>query len=418
VTATWPELRTAAFARAEVGLLENPRAQRSPSPDFRGVLDPSGSAAARREISAWPGYAPTPLRRLDSLAERMGVSRLCYKDEGSRFGLGSFKALGGAYGVLRVVQEEVFRQNGSRPSAQQLMAGYYREAVSGITVSCATDGNHGRSVAWGAQLFGCRSLVYLHSGVSDQRERAIARFGAEVIRVAGDYDESVRRAQRDAEENGHLLVADTSYPGYERVPREVMHGYTVMVAEVVERFQGCQLPTHVFVQGGVGGLAAAVCAQLRESWGPDGPSLVVVEPERAACLYRSARQGRLSSADGDLDTIMAGLACGRPSLLAWRILEGGADYFMTIPDEVIAPSMLLLARGYGDEPAIVAGESGVAGMAAFIVAAMREELRRGLGLDLASRVLVFGTEGATDPDVYRRLIQAAELALPAPRVAD
>jgi diaminopropionate ammonia-lyase len=396
----------APFARAEARLLENSRIRPGAQyAELRGAVDAAGRERAREEISGWPGYSVTPLYRLDGLAKALGVSSLWYKDEGGRFGLGSFKALGGAYGVLRVIQREVRRLTDSSPSSGQLLAREFSEIVSGLTVCCATDGNHGRSVAWGAGLFGCRSVVYLHPGVSEQRESAIAAFGARIVRVAGDYDESVRRARQEAEESGHLLVADTSFPGYERVPRDVMHGYTVMVAEVLEQLGNQEsLPTHVFVQGGVGGLAAAVCAHLWESLGPSRPHFTVVEPHRADCLYQSALAGRPRTAAGELDTVMAGLACGEPSILAWRVLERGCNCFMTIPDDVVGPSMRLLRAGTGEDPCIVAGESAVAGLAALLVASFRRDLWRRLQLGADSRVLVFGTEGATDPELYRRMV--------------
>ena len=368
------------------------------------VLDAPGYRAARGEIASWTGYAPTPLRALGGLAAAAGVAAIDYKDESGRFGLGSFKALGGAYAVLRLLATELASRGlATTPvTAADLIGRRYRDAVASITVTCATDGNHGRSVAWGAQLFGCRCVIYIHEHVSPGREAAIARYGAEVIRLPGNYDDAVRQAAEDARSHGRFVVSDTSYPGYMQVPRDVMQGYTVMVGEAIEQLPAA--PTHVFVQGGVGGLAAAVAAQLWQEYGSARPRVVVVEPERAACLYASARAGEPVVVHGDLDTLMAGLACGEVSLLAWEILDEGADDFLTVPDAAAVECMRLLADGTGGDRPVVAGESAVAGLAGLLMACQTPELKQALGLDAGSRVLLFGTEGATDPELYAELV--------------
>jgi diaminopropionate ammonia-lyase len=384
----------------------NPHALRSADYAEDGrleILSLAASATAKREISSWPGYAMTPLHQLPGLARAVGVGRLLYKDEAGRFGLGSFKALGGAYAVLRLLQQEVRRATGRTASSTEIAAGRHAELGARVTVTCATDGNHGRSVAWGAQVFGCRCVIYVHEGVSAARANAIAAYGAEVRRIPGTYDAAVRRAASDAAAQAWHVVSDTSYEGYVEVPRDVMQGYSLMVEEALAQASGA-LPTHVFVQGGVGGLAAAACAYLWERFGPRRPRFIVVEPEKADCLYRSAVAGRPTPAEGALDTIMAGLACGEVSLLAWRILAPGADAFMTIADESAADTMRLLAAGNDGDPAIVAGESAVAGLAGLLLAAGSETTRRSLGLGPESIVLIFGTEGATDPEIYRRIV--------------
>lgn len=362
------------------------------------VLPPKGMEAARREISSWPGYTPTPVVALDGLARAAGITRLDYKDESGRFGLGSFKALGGAYAVLRLLREQL----GEEISTADLLGDRYRQETSAITVCCATDGNHGRSVAWGAQRFGARCVIYLHEHVSPGREAAIARYGAEVRRVPGTYDDSVRQAALDAAEEGWFVISDTSYPGYMSVPRDVMQGYTVMVDEAVGQLR--EPPTHCFVQGGVGGLAAAVLARLHLAYGAAVPRFIVVEPERAACLFESARAGEPTVVHGDLDTVMAGLACGEISLLAWELLREGVDDFLTVTDGAAVEAMRLLAEGVGGDAPRVAGESAVAGLAGLLVARQDPELSRALGLDGTSRVLLIGSEGATDEEVYRRLV--------------
>jgi diaminopropionate ammonia-lyase len=394
---------------AGFSLFDNPRRASSDAVyQARGrgeILSLAAFADAKREITSWPGYRPTPLRRLSKLAAAAQVGDIFYKDEAERFGLGSFKALGGAYAVLRLLQQRIRAATGAHATSGDLTSRRYGEITSKVTVTGATDGNHGRSVAWGAQTFGCRCVIYVHATVSEGRCRAIAAYGAEVRRVPGTFDDAVRRADADAAANGWSVVSDTSYEGYTDVPRDVMQGYSFLVEEALG--QCPSFPTHVFVQGGVGGLAAGVCSYLWEKHGAGRPRYVVVEPDKADCLYRSAVAGKPTPAQGALDTIMAGLACGEVSTLAWRILDAGADAFMTIDDAAAADCMRLLADGrFGDAP-VVAGESAVAGLAGLLLAASDRDARRRLDLRPDSRVLVFGTEGATDPDVYRRIVGRA-----------
>ncbi len=349
------------------------------------ILDAAGLAAARAVITAWPGYEPTPLVALDGLAREAGLARVWYKDESGRFGLGSFKALGGAYAVSRLVERK----------------------GADITVCCATDGNHGRSVAWGASLFGCRCVIYLHEHVSEGRQAAIERYGAEVRRVPGNYDDSVHRAAADAEAKGWFVVSDTSYPGYLEIPRDVMHGYMLMAEETIAQLPAGEVPSHLFLQGGVGGLAAAVAAQFWLNCGAQRPRVVVVEPEKAACLFESAKAGRPTRVTGPLDTVMAGLAAGEVSLLAWEILESAAAAFMTVADEDAEEAMRRLAAGVAGDPPLVAGESAVAGLIGAVAARADARKAEALGLGPESRVLVIGSEGATDPLLYRRIVGPA-----------
>ena len=251
-------------------------------------------------------------------------------------------------------------------------------------------------------MFGCACIIYIHRDVSAGRQQAMEAFGADVIRITGNYDESIRLADSEALVHGRIIVSDTSYPGYVDIPKDVALGYTVMLAEAVEQM-GDSIPTHVFIQAGVGGLAAAVCAYFWELWGSQRPRFIVVEPEQANCLQESARQGKRAIVTGDLDTLMAGLACGEVSLLAWDILEPGVDDFMTISEDAVAPCMKLLATG---QPPVEAGESAVAGLAAAIVARADVDLSKQLGLDASSRIFVIGTEGATDPELYQQLISS------------
>jgi len=378
------------------GLFINPRA----GTPGTVALTEAGFQRAKREITGWNGYAATPLHDLPDLASMGGFEALRLKDEGSRFGLGSFKALGGAYAVAMVLADALAR-GGVAPHAASadLEGGRWQEATRAVTVTCATDGNHGRSVAWGARRFHCRCVIFVHTTVSQERVDAIAAYGAEVRRVAGTYDDAVHQAAADAERFGWFVVSDTSWAGYTEVPRQVMQGYRLMADEAATQWDG-DPPTHVFLQGGVGGMAAAVSIHLRRRFQP-APAMIVVEPDRAACLFASAELGEVTAIPGDLDTLMAGLACGEPSLLAWQTLDRAAAAFMTVPDEAAIACMRLLA-----DRRITIGESGVAGLAGCLLAAADPAARAALGLDARSRVLLFGTEGATDPVQYTRLVHS------------
>lgn len=367
------------------------------------VLSQAGFDAAEREIRHWPGYSPTPLRALPGLARRLGVAAVSYKDEGARFGLKSFKALGGAYAVYRLLAKAVAAHHGGQPvSAAEVLSGRWRDVVQGITVTCATDGNHGRSVAWGAQMFGCRCVIYIHATVSEGRRAAIARYGAEVVRVPGNYDDSVRHADSQARANGWTVVSDTTYEGYRDIPIDVMHGYGVMAREVIAAM-GDMPPTHVFVQAGVGAFAASVAAAFWLAWGERRPRLVVVEPIEADCHLRSAQAGTPVAVTGALDTVMAGLACGEVSPAAWEIVSGAASSFVALDDRYALEAVRLFADPQPGDPVIVSGETGAVGLAALLAARENGDLRTLLELDASSRVLLLGSEGDTDPDIYQRI---------------
>jgi len=386
-------------------LLVNPRCQAAEPYGVERVslLSAPALAQAQAVITSWPGYAVTPLCALPGLARTADVASIHYKDEGSRFGLGSFKALGGAYAVARLLCRELGQRLGRPVSHAALQRDpALRQACADITVTCATDGNHGRSVAWGAQMLGCRCVIYIHATVSEGRKQAIARYGAQVVRTRGNYDEAVQQADHDAKAQGWFVISDTSYPGYMDIPRDVMQGYQLMVHEAVCALP--QWPTHVLVQAGVGGFAAAVCAYFWEREPEPRPVFVVVEPERADCLLQSARAGEVVAVKGDLDTLMAGLACGEVSLLAWQVLASGANAFCTIPDAAAVETMRLLASPQSGDPAIVAGESAVAGLAALLLMAQDPSARAALGLTPESRVLLFGSEADTDPALYQQLV--------------
>jgi diaminopropionate ammonia-lyase len=378
--------------------------QRPYGPAERQVLSLEAFKTARGEIAAWPGYRPTPLIPLPGLAAALGIGRLDAKDEGRRLGLESFKALGGAYAVLRALQQRIEALGLPRPGAADLLKGAHRDRLRQVVVAAATDGNHGRSVAWGAQMFGCRAKIYLHSQVSPERANSIARYGAEIVRVKGQYDDSVRQCAADCAAEGWVLVADTnSGGGNAEIPSIVMQGYTVMVDEIESQRAG-RSSSHVFVQGGVGGLAAAVAGHLWETHGAQRPTIVVVEPTKADCIYRSIAAGRPTPVPGDVDTFMACLAAGEISPLAWPILRYACDHVVTLPEEAAPAAMRLLAEGVGGDRPIVAGESGCAAIAGLTAVALDERLRTAIGLTRESEVVAIVSEGATDPATYARVV--------------
>ena len=372
------------------------------------VLSAANFAEAGAEITQWEGYAPTPLVSLAALAVRVGVGEIHYKDEGPRFDLGSFKALGGAYAAERVLQREIAGRTGHDVTLADIRTGKCRAECADITLVSATDGNHGRSLAWGCQRFGAPCRIYIHAEVSEGRAQAMRDLGAEVISVDGDYDASLAQTKKAAEEHGWFIVSDTSWPGYSQPPRDVMSGYGVMTREICDELD--QAPTHVFLQGGVGGLAAGVVAGFRQHWGDDAPRAIIVEPELAPCLFESAKTGAMTRVAVAEETLMAGLSCGEPSELAWQILAEEATDFLTIPESLVAPVVRLLARPEEGDPAIEAGESGIAGLAALIAARQDEALSAKLGLDTESRVLLIGSEGVTDPAIFNMIMEGRDAA--------
>jgi diaminopropionate ammonia-lyase len=379
-------------------LAHNAAARPLLTPEAAALLIEADHQAAKTEITGWPGYAATPVVPLPGLAKAAGVARLDYKDEAHRFDLASFKALGGAYAVLRMLQDEL-AQDGINVSAQDLIGGAQRDRVAGITVCCATDGNHGRSVAWGAQMFGCACRIYIHENVSIDREAAIADFGAIMVRLAGDYDASVRAAAQDAEVNGWHLVADTNAGGgSDLVPLLVMQGYTLIVDEMMGQL--AETPTHVFIPAGVGGLAAAIAGRWAKVAGAARPRMIVVEPQVADCVFRALRDGVPRAVEGDVNSFMACLSAGEVSPAAWPILKAVVDDAVAIADGTAIDMMIGLAHGRWGDAALVSGESGCASVAAVLSLAHYPDLRAALGLTPQSRVLCIGSEGATAPDLW------------------
>lgn len=388
-------------------LAHNPLALRCAYPDdLKAILCVAGASASRRHLAHWSCLSPTPtpLWPLPDLARRLGIAGLAIKDESLRCALGSFKALGAPVALAQLINRLQ-----PRLSPAALLKGEHRRQAAEITVVSATDGNHGRALAAAAQSVGCQCVIVLHARVSAEREAAIAAHGARIVRIPGNYDESVNAATRLAAANGWQVVSDTSYDGDEVVPRDVMQGYATIAAELVEQIgeaDGSAWPpfTHVILQGGVGGFAAGVASYLWEHLGAARPRFIVVEPNEADCLYQSAVRGFAARATGSVDTLMAGLACGETSPLAWQVLARAIDDFLVIPDAAAVRAMRLLAAGSAGDIPVVAGESGAAGLAGLATIADSPALAAEVGLGAQARVLLVNTEGATAPGIYSELV--------------
>jgi diaminopropionate ammonia-lyase len=331
-------------------------------------------------LRACPVHKETPLHILPALAERLGVGEIRIKDESQRFGFGAFKALGGVLAVYRKLAAAT-----GNDSFEALM-----KMPHDATFTTASSGNHGRSVAAGARLFGAKCVIFLPKFTSAEKEAAIRARGAEVVRVDGDYETAVAECRRQAEANGWTIISDTSWPGYEDTPRDVMQGYTVLVEEVIRQWP--EQPTHVFVQAGVGGLAAAVIGHL---WARCSrrPTFIVVEPASADCWFQSNRRGKPALASGNAETAMGGLACREISPVTWPVVGRGTDWFMTIPEEQVMPARKLLAHPLPGDPAVASGPSGCAGMAGLLRVCEDAGVVKALQLDRTARVLLINSEG-------------------------
>ena len=374
------------------------------------LFDIKYSRIARKFHREIPGYKVTPLRSLENLSNMIGLGGIYVKDEAQRLTLNSFKVMGGSFAIFRLIEKKLGLSD-DRMSYEYLLSPECHEKIEGLVITSATDGNHGKGIAWASQKLGLKCVIYVHKETSKPRIEAIKRYGAKVIVVDGNYDDAVRKCAEDANENGWQIVSDTSWDGYTEIPTWIMQGYTTMLLEAQEQFLGIGLtkPTHVFVQAGVGALAASVIGFYAALFKDDPPKFIVVEPEKAACVYETAKanDGEIHSVKGDLDTIMAGLACGDPSPIAWEVLDGCADVFMKVPDYTAARGMRILAVPLKGDPFVISGESGAVTLGA-LYAIMTEKasegLRKTLGLGPDSNVLLINTEGNTDPIHFRQII--------------
>ena len=334
---------------------------------------------AIKSISTWESYSPTPLVKLNKLNDQLKFKNIYYKDEDKRFDLKSFKALGGAFAVYKIASEK-----------------------KNITVSTATAGNHGRSVAWGAQRLGLKCKIFISEFVSESRAEAMRKLDAEVIRVKGNYDNSLKECIKQSKENNWEIVQDVSWEGYKEVPKLIMAGYTIMIKEILDEVKSNSI-SHVFLQAGVGGMAAAMIAGFAKL-SQNIPKFIIVEPENADCVFQSIKNNKPTTVDIKKETVMGGMSCGDVSSIAWEILKNSSNYCLTISDEAISTTVALLAEKRLSDEKIIAGECAVPGIIALISSFNNKEYLDKLELNEQSNVLLFGCEGLTDSAMYQKLL--------------
>ena len=378
--------------------------------DIMGYLTLEEASKARQFYRTFDDYTETPLRSLPELAAHLGLAGIYVKDEACRFGLNAFKVLGGAYAIGMVVAERLGRDL-AELSFDVLRSPEVKKELGELTFITATDGNHGRAVAWAAQQLGQRAVVYMPKGTSRIRLDNITATGAEAYITEWNYDECVRHCARLAEEHGWIVIQDTAWDGYEKIPAWIMQGYTTLALEAMDQLgaYGVDKPTHLFLQAGVGSFAGAVQGVFASAYGDKRPITAIVEPNKADCLFRSAvaEDGKPRYVTGDMDTIMAGLACGEPNPAAWAVLHNYADMFISCPDYVAANGMRILGNPLGIDEPVISGESGAVTAGVLSMLMTHPELARAkeqLGLNEHSCVLLISTEGDTDPEHYRRVV--------------
>ncbi|MFW6678975.1 diaminopropionate ammonia-lyase [Lacrimispora sp. AGF001] len=375
------------------------------------VMSPEEIKKARSFHESFPQYKETPLTKLPHMADHLGLGEIYIKDESYRFGLNAFKVLGGSYAMAKYVAKQTKKEVSDLPY-QVLTSQALKEEFGQATFFTATDGNHGRGVAWAARQLGQKAVVFMPKGTTLNRFNNIKAEGADVTIEESNYDECVRMAADAASKvkNG-VVVQDTAWDGYEEIPAWIMQGYGTMVMEADEQLKeyGCERPTHVFVQAGVGSLAGAVIGYFKNRYPENPPVCVVVEADVAACLYEGAKagDGNIRIVDGDMQTIMAGLACGEPNTISWDILKNHTDTFISAPDWAAAEGMRMLAAPIKGDTPVTSGESGAAPFGV-LASIMKDDccqaLREHLGLNKDSKVLLFSTEGDTDPDRYKSIV--------------
>ncbi|MFY1067683.1 diaminopropionate ammonia-lyase [Enterococcus sp. AD013-P3] len=374
------------------------------------LMDEGNMKKARSFHQSFPQYNETPLADLKQMAGLLGLKDFFVKDESYRFGLNAFKVLGGSYAIANYIAEETGKDV-AELDYDTLTSPQLKEEFGQATFFTATDGNHGRGVAWAANKLGQKSVVLMPKGSAKSRFDNIAKEGAQVTIEDVNYDECVRMANKMAEETDHgVMVQDTAWEGYEKIPTWIMQGYGTMASEAGEQLaaQG-KRPTHIFVQAGVGSLAGAVIGYFSNLYKENPPKMIVMEAQAADCLYKSAlgKDGKIRFVEGDLQTIMAGLACGEPNTISFDILENHVDAFVSCPDWVAAKGMRMLAAPLKGDDQVISGESGAVGMG--LVATLMQDpeyadLKDFLGLNKDSEVLMFSTEGDTDPENYKHIV--------------
>lgn len=357
---------------------------------------------------SFPEYSVTPLANLNHFAEQVGLKSIHVKDESYRFNLNAFKVLGGSYAIGNYIAKKLGMDISELPY-EKMTSEEIKEKLGEVTFVTATDGNHGRGVAWTANRLGQKSVVYMPKGSAKERLDNIKALGSDASITDLNYDDAVRLANEGAEKYGWVMVQDTAWEGYEDIPGWIMEGYTTMAYEAVQQL-GDEKPTHVFLQAGVGAMSGGVTGFLADYYGDkDRPIITIVEPNKADCIYRTAEanDGKLHFVTGDMDSIMAGLCCGEPCTIGWNVLKDHADHFVSIPDYCAAKGMRILGNPLPGDDKVISGESGAATFG-FVAELMTNPsldwLRKKLKIDENSRILCFSTEGDTDKENYRRIV--------------
>ena len=363
--------------------------------------------SARRFHQSFPEYTKTPLVELSELSKKLNVNKIFVKDESYRFGLNAFKVLGGSYAIGRYIQDTA-ELNEGQFNYETLTSPELKEKLGQMTFITATDGNHGRGVAWTANRLKQHSVVYMPKGSAQERLDNIKALGSDASITEFNYDDAVRLANKHANENGWIMVQDTAWEGYEKIPAWIMQGYTTMALEIVEELDTIK-PTHLFLQAGVGALAGAVTGFFADYYKDNRPIITIIEPDKADCIYKTAaaNDGRIHTVGGDLNTIMAGLACGEPCTIGWNVLHDHADHFISMSDNYAELGMRTLGLPLGNDQVIVSGESGAATMG-FVTEILsnpeHKELKEALQLNEDSIIICISTEGDTDKENYKRIL--------------
>lgn len=388
----------------------NKKAREVESKASTEFLNNNEAGKARNFHSSFKQYKPTPLASLDNLAHELGVSGIYVKDESYRFGLNAFKVLGGSYAIGKYIAQKL-NMDIDVLTYDKIRSEEVRKQIGSMTFTTATDGNHGRGVAWTANQLGQKSVVYMPKGSAARRLENIRAEGAEASITDLNYDDAVRLAAKNADENGWVVVQDTAWDGYVDIPTWIMQGYATMALEALEQLNkiGIEKPTHIFVQAGVGSLAGAMQGFFASVFNESRPVTVIVEPDKADCIFKSAKagDGNPRIVAGHMDTIMAGLACGEPNIIGWNILRDYSDMFVSCPDYVAAKGMRILGNPLNNDPRVVSGESGAVTAGLLSILMKNDDLtevREAIGLNKDSKILLFSTEGDTDPENYRDIV--------------
>lgn len=363
--------------------------------------------AVQKYHASFPGYHATDLKKLDHLAEYLGVDRVYVKDESSRFGLNAFKGLGGSYCIGKYIAEKAGIPE-NELTFEKLKSDKVKAITKDLTFVTATDGNHGRGIAWTCHELGLKAVVYMPKGSAKERLENIRKLGATAEITEFNYDDTVRFAAECEKKYGWVLVQDTAWEGYEKIPTWIMKGYTTMALEATEQLNGV-VPTHIFLQAGVGAMSGAITGFFADYYKEKKPVITIVEPNKADCIFHtaSADDGKIHCVTGDMNTIMAGLACGEPCTIGWDMLHRYAEHYVSAPDYVAAKGMRVLGNPMGDDEKVISGESGAATLG-FVAELMTNEsldyLRKQIGIGKDSRILCISTEGDTDQKNYRDIV--------------